>query len=75
MTVGTSGLVCPAAEIPQVAARFGATVIQVNPQPTPLDAVAHLNLHGPAAQILPDLPAAQILPDLVGAAWGAADRS
>ena len=65
LTVGTSGLVYPAAEIPQVAARFGATVIQVNPQPTPLDAVAHVNLHGPAAQILPGL---------VDAAWGAGDR-
>ncbi|MET0426128.1 MAG: NAD-dependent protein deacylase [Actinoplanes sp.] len=60
LTVGTSGLVYPAAEIPQVAARFGAPVIQINPQPTPLDPVAAINLRGPAAEILPAL---------VGAAW------
>jgi NAD-dependent deacetylase len=61
VTVGTSGLVYPAAEIPQVAARFGATVLQVNPQETPLDAVSDVNLRGPAAQVLPAL---------VHAAWG-----
>ncbi|GIJ28545.1 NAD-dependent protein deacylase 1 [Micromonospora qiuiae] len=55
LTVGTSGLVYPAAEIPQVAARCGATVIQINPLPTPLDAVARVNLHGPAADLLPAL--------------------
>ncbi|WP_341720919.1 NAD-dependent deacylase [Micromonospora sp. FIMYZ51] len=55
LTVGTSGLVYPAAEIPQVAARCGGTVIQINPQPTPLDAVAQVNLRGQAAQLLPAL--------------------
>ncbi|MEV1142311.1 NAD-dependent deacylase [Micromonospora sp. NPDC049799] len=66
LTVGTSGLVYPAAEIPQVAARFGAAVIQVNPQETPLDAVAAVNLRGPAAEVLPAL---------VRAAWEAEDRA
>ncbi|WP_430791942.1 SIR2 family NAD-dependent protein deacylase [Actinoplanes sp. G11-F43] len=55
LTVGTSGLVYPAAEIPKVAAMFGHTVIQVNPRPTPLDEVATLNLRGPAATLLPAL--------------------
>lgn len=62
VTVGTSGVVYPAAEIPQVAARLGATVVQVNPEETPLDRVADLNLRGPAARVLPAL---------VDAAWGA----
>ncbi|MEV4348710.1 NAD-dependent deacylase [Actinoplanes sp. NPDC049596] len=53
ITVGTSGLVYPAAEIPHVAARGGAAVIQVNPQPTPLDEVATVNLRGTAAALLP----------------------
>lgn len=53
ITVGTSGVVFPAAEIPQVTARMGGAVIQVNPQPTPLDAIARVNLHGPAAEVLP----------------------
>ncbi|MGR6320537.1 NAD-dependent deacylase [Micromonospora soli] len=60
LTVGTSGLVYPAAEIPQVAARLGAAVIQVNPEETPLDRVADVNLRGPAARVLPAL---------VDAAW------
>jgi NAD-dependent deacetylase len=55
ITVGTSGLVYPAAEIPQVAARMGADVIQVNPEPTPLDPIATVNLRGPAATVLPAL--------------------
>jgi NAD-dependent deacetylase len=58
LTIGTSGLVYPAAEIPRLAARSGAAVIQVNPRPTPLDRIAAVNLHGPAARSLPDLVAA-----------------
>ncbi|GLI01850.1 SIR2 family NAD-dependent protein deacylase [Phytohabitans aurantiacus] len=61
LSVGTSAMVYPAAEIPQVAARLGATVIQVNPRETPLDAIADVNLRGPAATVLPEL---------VRAAWG-----
>ncbi|BCY12781.1 NAD-dependent deacylase [Actinoplanes sp. L3-i22] len=60
LTIGTSGLVYPAAELPRLAARSGAAVIQVNPQPTPLDPIARVNLVGPAAEILPGL---------VSAAW------
>ncbi len=58
LTVGTSGVVYPAAEIPRIAARSGATVIQVNPEPTPLDEVCAINLRGTAAQVLPALVAA-----------------
>jgi NAD-dependent deacetylase len=61
LAVGTSGVVYPAAEIPAVAARHGATVVQVNPEPTALDRVADVNLRGPAAVVLPAL---------VRAAWG-----
>jgi NAD-dependent deacetylase len=56
-TIGTSGLVYPAAELPYVAARSGATVVQINPEPTALDAVADINLRGPAARVLPELVA------------------
>ncbi|MBO4206814.1 SIR2 family NAD-dependent protein deacylase [Micromonospora echinofusca] len=58
LTVGTSGVVYPAAEVPRIAARAGATVIQVNPEPTPLDPVTAVNLRGTAAQVLPALVAA-----------------
>ncbi|WP_433730400.1 NAD-dependent protein deacylase [Actinoplanes sp. CA-051413] len=55
LTIGTSGLVYPAAEIPHLAARAGAAVVQLNPMPTPLDPVAAVSLRGPAAQLLPRL--------------------
>ena len=58
LMIGTSGVVYPAAELPQVATRFGATVIQVNLQETPLDPYARHTLRGPAAQILPALASA-----------------
>ncbi|MER5608425.1 Sir2 family NAD-dependent protein deacetylase [Micromonospora tulbaghiae] len=64
LTVGTSALVHPAAEIPLVAARLGAPVVQVNPVPTPLDAICAVNLRGPAGEVLPGL---------VRAAWPDAD--
>ena len=57
LTVGTSAVVYPAAEIPRIAARSGATVIQVNPEPTPLDVVCTVNLRGTAAGVLPHLVA------------------
>lgn len=55
LTIGTSAVVYPAAEIPRVAARRGATVIQINPQATPLDPICAVNLRGPAAEVLPAL--------------------
>jgi NAD-dependent deacetylase len=55
ITVGTSGVVYPAAEIPQVTAKMGGAVIQVNPQPTPLDPFCTVNLRGPAARVLPEV--------------------
>ncbi len=54
-SIGTSSLVNPAAEIPRVAAQAGAAVVQINPNPTPLDGLARFNLRGPSAQELPRL--------------------
>jgi NAD-dependent deacetylase len=54
-SVGTSNLVYPAAEVPELAARRGVTVVQVNPASTALDRIARHNLHGPAGVILPAL--------------------
>jgi NAD-dependent deacetylase len=61
LLVGTSATVYPAAELPAIAARGGALIVQINPAPTPLDRIAH-NLRGPAGEILPKL---------VEAAWPA----
>jgi NAD-dependent deacetylase len=52
-SVGTSAVVWPAAQLPIEAARSGATVIQINPEKTDLDQVAHYNLYGQAGTVLP----------------------
>jgi NAD-dependent deacetylase len=57
ISVGTSATVHPAARIPLIARDAGALVVQVNPEPTPLDRVA-LNLRGAAGVVLPELLAA-----------------
>jgi NAD-dependent deacetylase len=58
ITVGTSALVYPAAQLPQLAAEQGARVLQVNPQPTALDTCSDWNLPGAAGQVLPAVVAA-----------------
>ncbi len=55
LVVGTSSLVYPAAALPQMARASGAFVIEVNPEPTPLTAVADLSLRGTAASLVPAL--------------------
>lgn len=55
LLVGTSGTVWPAAELPLVAKRGGACVIEVNPQVSELTGVADLFLQGAAGQVLPRL--------------------
>jgi len=54
ISVGTSATVHPAARIPVMAREAGALVVQVNPEPTPLDKIA-LNLRGAAGLVLPEL--------------------
>ena len=54
-SIGTSSLVQPAAQIPLIAKRHGARVVQVNPHPTPLDSIADVNVHSAAAVALPGL--------------------
>jgi NAD-dependent deacetylase len=55
LSIGTSSLVYPAADIPFAAAAAGATIVQVNPKSTALDDTTHFNLRGPAAVVLPQL--------------------
>jgi NAD-dependent deacetylase len=54
-SVGTSGVVEPAASLPYEALRSGAVVLEVNPQPTPLSIHARYYFSQPAGQILPIL--------------------
>ncbi|MCY4411547.1 MAG: NAD-dependent deacylase [Caldilineaceae bacterium] len=53
LVVGTSGLVYPAAQLPLIAQRAGAKVIDVNPEPGPISSVADLFLQGKSGEILP----------------------
>jgi NAD-dependent deacetylase len=55
LVVGTSGTVWPAAELPHVAQRAGATVIEISPEPTEVTAAADVYLKGPAGAVLPAL--------------------
>lgn len=56
-SIGTSSLVYPAAELPVLALRTGAVVVEINPQPTPLTPHATFSLHGMAGVVLPALVA------------------
>lgn len=53
LVVGTSALVYPAAELPFEAARAGAEVICVNPEPTAIDEIATAVLRGRAGDLVP----------------------
>jgi NAD-dependent deacetylase len=55
LVVGTSGLVSPAADMPAVARRAGATIVEINPDETPISAIAHHCLRGPSGEVLPRL--------------------
>lgn len=54
-SVGTSAVVEPAASIPYLAARRGATVVEINPMETPLSREAAYSLRGESGKILPAL--------------------
>jgi NAD-dependent deacetylase len=55
LVAGTSSLVYPAAALPEIARRSGAYVVEINPEQTPLSALADEHLAGPAGRILPAL--------------------
>ena len=55
LVVGTSGLVHPAASLPIHAYQNGATIIEVNPDQTPLSTIAAVRLVGPSGELLPAL--------------------
>jgi len=55
LVVGTSAVVHPAASVPLVTLRAGGSVVEVNPEETPLSPVAAVSLRGPSGEILPEL--------------------
>lgn len=53
IVAGTSALVQPAASVPLATREGGGTVIEVNPENTPLTSLAEVSLRGPSGQLLP----------------------
>jgi NAD-dependent deacetylase len=60
-SIGTSGLVQPAASLAHAARNNGAVVVEVNAEPTPLTPKVDFAFHGKSGEILPEL---------VKAVWG-----
>jgi NAD-dependent deacetylase len=54
-SIGTSGVVQPAASLAFAAHNRGAVVVEINAEPTPLTPKADYVLHGKSGQILPEL--------------------
>lgn len=54
LVIGTSALVEPAASLPRVAARAGATVVEFNLESTPITELAAESYRGPASERLAD---------------------
>lgn len=55
LSIGTSGVVYPAASLPLLAKRKGAFLVEINPEPTPLTDAADEFLQGKSGEILPAL--------------------
>lgn len=58
LVVGTSGVVMPAADMPFIAKRAGAKIIEINPDETPITEIADIWLQGTSGEILPRVVAA-----------------
>ncbi len=52
-SIGTSGEVYPAAQLPSIARNHGAYVVEINPQPTAISGIMNECLIGPSGTILP----------------------
>ena len=54
-SVGTSAEVYPAAALPHTAKQYGALLVEVNPNATPLSSYADVHLQAPSGEALPQL--------------------
>ncbi len=57
LSIGTSGVVYPAASLPLEAKRSGGYIIEINPESTPLTDIADEFIPGKAGEVLPQLVA------------------
>ncbi len=54
-SIGTSAIVHPAASLPVAAKRSGATLVEINPERTPLSDMADFCFQSPSGELLPRL--------------------
>jgi len=54
-SIGTSGVVQPAASLAHAARNRGSVVVEINAEPTPLTSKANYAFHGKSGEILPEL--------------------
>jgi NAD-dependent deacetylase len=52
VSIGTSGVVYPAADLPRIAVRGGATSVEINLEDTPVSEMFEYRLRGPASEML-----------------------
>ena len=55
VSIGTSAVVYPAAEMPLIAKRAGAHLVEINPEETPISHAYDTHLRGPATEMLEQL--------------------
>jgi NAD-dependent deacetylase len=55
LVVGTSGIVQPAASLASVTRESGGVVVEVNPDETPISAIANVTVRGRAAEVIPGI--------------------
>ncbi len=55
LSLGTSGVVYPAASIPRVAKESGAYLVEINPEPTPISECSDVTIIGRSGIVLPEL--------------------
>ena len=55
LSVGTSAIVQPAAQLPIISLQNGAVVVEINPNETPFSRYANFRLQGPSGIELPNL--------------------
>jgi len=55
LLIGTSGVVYPAAQLPALARRNGAPIIEINPEPSDLSPLVDICLRAPSGVALPQL--------------------
>jgi NAD-dependent deacetylase len=55
LVIGTSAVVYPAASLVPLAARAGATIVEINPGETPVSQAVYVSVRGPAGEVLPRL--------------------